>query len=74
MCLAPTFKNNFQNTKKKKKNVWETISIFEILKKNLQKVMCRICKLLFCMDNDKVIELIMYFFYLYFFYNDKFQI
>ena len=46
MCLVLTFKNNFQNTKKKKKIVWETISIFEIKKKYLQKVICRICRLL----------------------------
>ena len=40
MCLAPTFKNNFQNTekkKKKKKRVWETISIFEIFLKKITK-------------------------------------
>ena len=40
MCLAPTFKNNFQNTgkkKKKKKRVWETISIFEIFFKKITK-------------------------------------
>ena len=49
MCLAITFKNNFQNIYKKK--VWGNISIFEIfLKKYLQKLMCRIYKLLllFC--------------------------
>ena len=49
MCLASTFKNNFQNTKNKN-DVWETISIFDIKKKkkkNLQKVTCRICRLPF---------------------------
>ena len=29
MCLTPTFKNNFQNTKEKK-NVWEAIFISKI--------------------------------------------
>ena len=37
MCLAHTFKNNFQNTKNKKIIVWETIPIFEIKKKNVYK-------------------------------------
>ena len=39
MFLAPTFKKNFQNTKKifLKKIVWETISIFEIKQKKFTK-------------------------------------
>ena len=47
MYLVHTFKNNFQNTEEKK-NVWETISIFEsfLKKNNLRKATCRICKLL----------------------------
>ena len=32
MCQAPIFKNNFQNTKKKK-DVWKTINIFYFFKK-----------------------------------------
>ena len=36
-CLAPTFQNNFQNTKNKKIIVWETIHIFEIFFKYLKK-------------------------------------
>ena len=68
MCLAPTFKNNFQNTKNKKKLFGRTFLFLRFKKKKyLQKVMCRICRLLFlcvCVDNDKGIELIMYFFFL----------
>ena len=54
--FGSTFKNNFQNTEKKKKKVWETISIFEIFKRKLQNVISRICRLflkLFLVDNDK---------------------
>ena len=35
MYLVHTFKNNFQNTEEKK-NVWETISIFESFLKKKQ--------------------------------------
>ena len=64
MCLAPTFKNNFQNTKIKKKKVWETISIFEIFFSKLQKITYKICKFFFFLDHDKRLEL-MYLFILF---------
>ena len=47
-CLAPSFKNNFQNTKNKKIIVWETISILRLKKKkHLQKVTYKICRFFF---------------------------
>ena len=63
------FKKKNSKFKIQKIIVWETISIFEIsfFKNYLQKVIWRICRLLFFyflffMDNDNGIEIIMYFF------------
>ena len=60
MCLAPTFKNNFQNTgkkKKKKKGFGRPFLFLRFFLKKLQKVTWKICRLLFCVDNDKRLEL-----------------
>ena len=62
MCLAPTFKYNFKNTKKKKLLFRISFLFLRFKKKKLQKVTHRICKLLFCVDNDKGIKFIIYLF------------
>ena len=57
MCLAPTFKNNFQNTKNKNNCLWDHFYFWDLKKYiYLHKVICRL--LFFFVDNDKRIELI----------------
>ena len=56
----------------KKKISGDHFYFWDLKKKYLQKIMCRICRFFFffLVDNNKGIEPIMYFF----FFNDRFQI
>ena len=77
--FSKQYKKNFKKLNLKLVNFQIIVFIFYVFGSNFleqfsKKVTCRICRLLFFVDNDKGIEFIMYFFFFLIIISFKFEV